>query len=123
MDTEDDNPQPKRPRANPNDRTLKSTVVAEFVDEIPKPKFHDIKKYRQSWEPQEGFKEGLMQAMNNPGRAMLLVRYDKDRAKSKQRNLAKLRVFNLKEQGYNEHNGWDVRAVDNCVYVMYVGVE
>ena len=120
MDT-DDNPQPKRPRANPNDRTLKSRVVAEFVDEIPKPKFHDIQKHRQSFESQPGFREAMMKAMNNPGRAMLLVTYDVDKSKSKQRNLAKLRVWNLEQQGYSEQAGWTIKAVDNMVYVMYNG--
>lgn len=101
----------------PQPRTLKSKVIAEFVDEIPEPK-SNIDKTRTRFEAQPGFREALMKAMNNPGRAMLLVEYDSG-SKSKRRQLAEFRVKAMGDQGYNERNGWTVRAVDSRVFVLY----
>ena len=101
----------------PQPRTLKSKVIAEFVDEIPEPK-SNIDKTRTRFEAQPGFKEALQKAMANPGRAMLLVEYDVG-SKGKRRELAKFRAKAMGEQGYNERNGWTVRAVDHRVYVLY----
>lgn len=103
----------------PQPRTFKSKVIAEFVDEIPQPKDH-FRKYKTSWEAQDGFKEGLEKAFRNPGRAMLLVTYEESKdSPSKKREMAKLRAKSLDDQGYSERMGWTVRAVDERVYVMY----
>lgn len=102
----------------PQPRTFKAKVVAEFVDEIPTPKDH-FRKYQTSWQPQDGLKEGLEKAFRNPGRAMLLVKYDGKDSPSKRREMARLRAKSLDDQGYSERMGWTVRAVETEVYVLY----
>lgn len=97
--------------------TIKSKVIAEFVDEIPKPK-DTISRNRTSWEPQDGLKEGLEKAMRNPGRALLLLKYGEG-SMSRRKALAKWRVEALEKQGYRENMGWTVRAVDDEIYVIY----
>src|SRR5688500_3901345 len=81
-------------------RTMKSKVVAEFVDAIP-----DLPDNRgpnwKSFEPQEGVKEALNAAFNAPGRAMILVEYDTG-APSQRRQSAKLRAKGLIDRGYSE---------------------
>ena len=107
----------------PQPRTFKAKVVAEFVDEIPTPKDH-FKKYQTSWAAQDGFKEGLEKAFRNPGRAMLLVTYKESKdSPSKKREMAKLRAKSLDSQGYSERMGWTVRAVETEVYVLYTPTE
>ena len=103
----------------PQPRTFKAKVVAEFVDEIPTPKDH-FRKYQTSWAAQDGFKEGLEKAFRNPGRAMLLVTYEEGRdSPSKKREMARLRAKSLEDQGYSERMGWTVRNVDEKVFVLY----
>lgn len=102
----------------PQPRTFKSRVIAEFVDEIPLAE-NQLKKYKTSWIPQDGFREGLEKAFHNPGRAMILVRYDGKDSPSKRREMARLRAKSLETQGYSERMGWTVRAVEFEVYVMY----
>ena len=107
----------------PQPRTFKATVVAEFVDEMPAAT-HDPRDTKTSWEPQSGFKEALQKAFEHPGRAMLLVKYEsKGDSRSKRRGMAKLRAKSLDDQGYSKRMGWDVRAVENEVYVLYNPVE
>lgn len=101
-------------------RTYKSKVVAEFVDAIPPPKDNLTGNKAATWVPQDGLKEGLQKAMAAPGRALLLLKYDKDAGgMSVRRALAKKRVEYLNNQGYRESMGWTVRAVDDAVYVIY----
>lgn len=58
--------------------------------------------------------------MAAPGRALLLLKYDKDAGPmSVRRSMAKKRVEYLNNQGYRESMGWTVRAVDDAVYVIY----
>lgn len=103
----------------------KSKVVAQFVDAIPDlPPAYGGKEHRAPpFQKQEGVVEALTLAMQNKGRAMLLVEYDSpDMSPSRRRQAAKMRARGLSEgQGYNENNGWIVRAVDNKVYVLYQG--
>lgn len=106
----------------PQPRTFKARVVAEFVDEIPQPELK-LDKYRTSWARQDGLHEGLEKAFRNPGRAMLLVTYDGKDSRSKRREMAKLRAKSLEDQGYSERMGWTVRNVDESVYVLYNPVE
>lgn len=107
----------------PQPFTPKSKVIAEFVDEIPKPKDRSGNLRTTSWEVQPGVREALIKAFNNPGKAMILVEYDaKGLAPSKRRSQAKLRVMALERQGYTEQAGWVVKAVDNKVYVLYQGL-
>lgn len=103
----------------PQPRTFKAKVVAEFVDAIPVPADH-FRKYKTSWQPQDGLKEGLEKAFRNPGRAMLLVTYEEAKdSPSKRREMARLRAKSLGDQGYSERMGWTVRNVDERVYVMF----
>lgn len=95
----------------------KSKVVAEFVDEMPD---YDGTKHLTPFESQPGLKEAMIKAMNNPGRAMKLVEYCEG-PRSKWKSMAKIRAKGLQERGYSEENGWDIRAVENIVYVMYNG--
>lgn len=97
----------------------KSKVVAEFVDDMPE-RPEPFGGKRVIFQRQEGFTEAMTLAMQNPGRAMLLLEY-KDGPKSKDRSRAKARVMGMEAQGYSERNGWTVRAVENKVYVMYAG--
>ncbi len=102
----------------------KSTVKGEFVDEIPeveRKSLVDFNLTRTSWQAQAGVREALSKAFNNKGRAMLLVEYDQGAPSVKKKN-AKLRVMSLHKQGYNEENGWEIRAVENKVYCLYHGV-
>lgn len=120
MELFEEEDQAVKPQRQPHG--MKSRVVAEFVDEIPEAfKPIDYNKTRTRWEPQEGFREAMEKAFMHPGRPMLLVRYDIDKSKSKQKTQAMARVAALATQGYNESTGWIVRAVDNAVYVNYVG--
>lgn len=98
----------------------KSTVIGEFVDEIPEKKPGTSNLRRTSWAPQEGVREALSKAFANPGKAMLLVHYDQG-AKSVRKKNADLRRMSLIRQGYSEENGWIVRAVEEKVYVLYQG--
>ena len=95
----------------------------EFVDEIPED--NAIAKFQgrmaPSFKPTPGVREAMLRAFENPRRAMKLMEYVEG-APSKRKNMAEMRVRALKEQGYNEGNGWTVRAVDATVYVMYDGV-
>lgn len=95
----------------------------EFVDEIPARPDSENFQGRQapSFQPTPGVREALMRAYENPKRAMKLMEYVEG-APSKRRNMAEMRVRALKNQGYNEQNGWIVRNVDAVVYVMYTGV-
>lgn len=99
----------------------KSKVVGEFVDAIPEPKKSNLNKYRTSWQSQEGVREALSKAFAHPGKAMELLDYTEG-ALSVRRKNAKLRVMSLEKQGYNEQNGWIVRAVDTKIYCLYQGV-
>lgn len=103
----------------------KSKVVAQFVDAIPDlPPAYGGKEHRAPpFQAQEGFREAMTLAMQNKGRAMLLVEYSNpEMSPSKRRSAAKMRARGMIEnQGYNENNGWIVRAVDNKVYVLYQG--
>ena len=112
-------PYPKRPQP----RTFKARVVAEFVDEMPEAA--PIKNLKHtSWERQDGLHEALEKAFNHPGRAMLLVKYDrKGDSPSRRREMARLRAKSLEDQGYSERMGWTVRNVENEVYVMFSPVE
>ncbi len=104
----------------PNPRQFKSKVIAEFVDAIPDiPKSPPFKRVT-IFAAQDGVKEALQKAMNHPKKAMLLVEYDTG-APSRRRTLAELRELAMKRQGYNENNGWVVRAVEGKVYVMWTG--
>lgn len=100
-------------------RTMKSTVIAEFVDAIP-----DLPDNRgPGWKPfgpQPGVKEALDKAYNAPGHPLILVEYDQG-SKSQRRKLAERRVEFLRDQGYSEMAGWVVRAVEGIVYVLYQG--
>ena len=107
----------------PQPRTFKARVIAEFVDEMPEAT-HDPRSTKTSWTAQDGLKEGLAKAFEHPGRAMLLVKYDrKGDSPSRRREMAKLRAKSLGDQGFNARMGLDVRAVENSVYVMYNPVE
>ena len=103
----------------PNPRKFKSKVIAEFVDAIPEVKHKEFKKVT-IFAAQDGVKEALQKAMGQPKRAMLLVRYDEG-SPGRKRALAEMRERAMKEQGYNENNGWIVRAVENEVYVVWTG--
>lgn len=105
-------------------KTMKSKVVAEFVDAIPDmPKNLDPKFRAPPFKAQEGVKEALDKAFNAPGRALILVDYNiEGNSRSKVRALSEKRVEYLESQGYSEHNGWVVRAVSGKVYVLYQGV-
>ncbi len=122
-------PSTKRPiwPINPQPRTFKSKVIAEFVDEIPTPSPKKFQAHQTTWESQSGIKEALMKAFNHPGKAMILVDYDgKDERKaspSRRRDMAGLRARSLIDQGYSERMGWTVRAVETKVFVMYNPVE
>lgn len=98
-------------------------VKAEFVDEIPVNDPNDNWKGRKApdFTPTPGVREALQLAFNNPMKKMLLMEY-KDRAPSKCRHMAEVRVGHLKNQGYSERNGWIVKNVGPCVYVCYTGV-
>jgi hypothetical protein len=98
----------------------KSTVIGEFVDEIPERKYKPENLKRTSWQAQEGVREALSKAFANPGKAMELVHYDQG-AKSVRKKNAYLRQLSLLRQGYTEENGWIVRAVEEKVYVLYQG--
>jgi hypothetical protein len=100
-------------------RTMKSKVVAEFVDEIP-PMPDNLGDKRMVFQRQEGVREALDMAFNTPGRAMVLVEYDQG-SPSQRRNNAKSRVEMLNKQGYSEKSGWVVVARENKVYVLYQG--
>lgn len=101
-------------------RTTKSKVVAEFVDAIPQPVDHLSSNKAPTWVAQDGLKEGFQKAMAAPGRALLLLHYDKEAGSmSKRKQLATWRAKRLEEQGYRESMGWTVRAVDDKIYVMY----
>ena len=95
----------------------------EFVDEIPivDPNDHFQGRKAPQFAPTPGVREALARAYENPKKPMLLLEYVEG-APSKRRNMAEMRVRALKEQGYNEQNGWIVRAVDAKVYVNYTGV-
>lgn len=100
----------------------KSTVIGEFVDAIPEvEKKINLNDTRTSWQAQAGVREALSKAFANKGRAMILVEYDQG-AKSVRVKNAKLRVMSLEKQGYNEDNGWVIRAVEGRVYCLYQGV-
>ena len=105
----------------PNPRTFKGRVVAEFVDAIPEVN-NPTKGFKRTtiFAAQDGVKEALEKAMHHPKKAMLLVKYDEG-APSRRRTLAELRELAMKRQGYNESNGWVVRAVEGEVYVMWTG--
>ena len=98
-------------------------VKAEFVDEIPTrdPNDNWHGKRAEPFQPTPGVREALQLAFNNPKKSMLLMEY-KEKAPSKCRSMAELRVMHLKEQGYSERNGWIVKNVGPCVYVCYTGV-
>src|SRR6476469_5522836 len=98
---------------NPQPRQQKSVVVAQFVDEIPKPPGGVGFKLTRThiFAAQDGVKEALEKAMQHPKKAMLLLEY-KEGAPSRRRTLAELRVMSMIKQGYTENNGWIVRAVD-----------
>jgi hypothetical protein len=98
-------------------------VKAEFVEEIPTvdPAANWQGRKAPDFKPTPGVREGLELAFQHPKRPMLLMEY-KDRAPSKCRNMAEVRVLHLKNQGYNERNGWIVKNVDAKVYVCYTGV-
>lgn len=104
-------------------RTMKSKVIAEFVDEIPPmPMNLDLSKKAAPFQRQEGVKEALDMAFNAPGRAMILVDYNiPGTSRSQGRILADRRAESLANQGYGEKSGWVVRAVDGRVYVLYQG--
>lgn len=99
----------------------KSKVIGEFVDAIPERKYKPENLKRTSWAAQEGVREALSIAFANPGKAMLLVHYDQG-AKSVRKKNADLRRMSLERQGYNEENGWIIRAVEEKVYCLYQGV-
>ena len=98
-------------------------VKGEFVDEIPivDPNDHFQGRKAPEFQPTPGVREALARAYDNPKKAMLLLEYVEG-APSTRRNMAELRVKALKNQGYNEQNGWIVRNVDARVYVSYTGV-
>lgn len=111
---------PEQPQPN----GMKSRVVAQFVDAMPTPaSVRHLDGHRTEWASQDGFYEALELAAANPNRAMLLVKYDIDGASmSKRKSRAKARVVSLEKLGYGANSGWHVRAVDDEVYVMYVGL-
>ena len=107
--------------SNPQPYGFTSKVIAEFVDEIPKPKQNKLKKVRTHiFEAQEGVKEALEKAMQHRGKAMCLVEYVVG-PPSRRRDQAKLRAMSLNKMGYSEANGWIVRAVDEKVFVVWTG--
>lgn len=105
----------------PNPRKFKGKVIGDFVEAIPELKKQPPFKRVTIFAAQDGVKEALEKAMRHPKKAMLLITYDEG-APSRRRTLAELRELAMKRQGYNENNGWVVKAVDGSVYVTWMGV-
>lgn len=105
--------------SNPQPRRHKSVVVGEFVDDIPQMTGKVVAR-THVFAAQEGVKEALEKAMEQKGRAMILVEYNEG-APSRRRSLAGLRALAMGRSGYTEENGWIVKAVENKVFVRWMG--
>ncbi len=105
---------------NPQPRAQKSTVIGEFVDVIPESRRPPLVTRTHIFAAQDGVKEALEKAMNQPRKPMLLLEY-REGSPSRRRTLGDLRELSMKKQGYTENNGWVVRAVDGKVFVTWMG--